>query len=289
MYIPIQCRQREFTYANWIMTDRVEVREQFVKVPSPSFEPSERWRIMRNILAIGCAFMVLFTAFMGAANLQSSINADQSLGTFTLSAIYGSLLFSNIFLPALVIRWDSREGNLSLAYIAVLFLYVSFVLILNNGSICQKSALGVTWRDNGARQYIFADYRDWRDKYFAPHSARRTGCRQIWLRPRVVCSRGKNENIQLFAKISSGGRRGLDRRVNAWRKARCFFSPYTREKNTSRVIDLVQFQTRKLYYALPFSPWRGIISHQTPAGFSDNRERNERVRALVRRFKMTIF
>jgi len=59
---------------------------------------------MRNILAISCAFMVNFTAFMGAANLQSSINADHSLGTFTLSAIYGSLLFSNIFLPALVIR-----------------------------------------------------------------------------------------------------------------------------------------------------------------------------------------
>jgi len=77
---------------------------EFVKVSTSNFEPSERWRIMKNILAIGCAFMVNFTAFMGAANLQSSINADQSLGTFTLSAIYGSLLFSNIFLPALIIR-----------------------------------------------------------------------------------------------------------------------------------------------------------------------------------------
>lgn len=84
--------------------DKIEAPEQFVRVPDPSFKPSERWRIMRNILAIGCAFMVNFTAFMGAANLQSSINADQSLGTFTLSAIYGSLLFSNIFLPALIIR-----------------------------------------------------------------------------------------------------------------------------------------------------------------------------------------
>lgn len=84
--------------------DKMEMQGQFVKAPSPSFKPSERWRIMKNILAISCAFMVNFTAFMGAANLQSSINADQSLGTFTLSAIYGSLLFSNIFLPALVIR-----------------------------------------------------------------------------------------------------------------------------------------------------------------------------------------
>jgi len=93
-------------YINWIMTtDKTEMPGQFVKVPtSTNFEPSERWRIMKNILAIGCAFMVNFTAFMGAANLQSSINADQSLGTFTLSAIYGSLFFSNIFLPALIIR-----------------------------------------------------------------------------------------------------------------------------------------------------------------------------------------
>jgi len=83
--------------------DKTEPRE-FVKVSTPNFEPSERWRIIRNILAISCAFMVNFTAFMGASNLQSSVNADQSLGTFTLSAIYGSLLFSNIFLPALVIR-----------------------------------------------------------------------------------------------------------------------------------------------------------------------------------------
>lgn len=87
-----------------MMTDKTEMSGQFVKVPTPNFEPTERWRIMKNILAISCAFMVNFTAFMGAANLQSSINADQSLGTFTLSAIYGSLLFSNIFLPALIIR-----------------------------------------------------------------------------------------------------------------------------------------------------------------------------------------
>lgn len=79
---------------------------QFVKVQTErtSFKPAERWRIMKNILLIGTAFMVNFTAFMGASNLQSSINASESLGTFTLAAIYGSLIFSNIFLPALVIR-----------------------------------------------------------------------------------------------------------------------------------------------------------------------------------------
>ena len=79
---------------------------QFVNVGTGGgrFEPSERWRIMKNILMIGIAFMVHFTAFMGASNLQSSVNADESLGTFTLASIYGSLIFSNIFLPVLMIR-----------------------------------------------------------------------------------------------------------------------------------------------------------------------------------------
>lgn len=88
--------------------DKVDKTGQFVKVRTErtGFKPSERWRITRNVLVIGLAFMVHFTAFMGATNLQSSINADQSLGTFTLAAIYGSLIFSNIFLPTLVIRYD---------------------------------------------------------------------------------------------------------------------------------------------------------------------------------------
>lgn len=72
-----------------------------------NFNSKERWRILKNIIMIGIAFMIHFTAFMGASNLQSSINADQSLGTFTLASIYGSLILSNIFLPVLMIRYVS--------------------------------------------------------------------------------------------------------------------------------------------------------------------------------------
>lgn len=106
-----------------MVVDQTEVPRRFVKMSTPNFEPSERWRIMKNILAIGCAFMVNFTAFMGASNLQSSINADQSLGTFTLSAIYGSLLFSNIFLPALIISWLGCKWTMSLSILA----YMPFI------------------------------------------------------------------------------------------------------------------------------------------------------------------
>lgn len=68
------------------------------------FGTHEKLRINRNVLVLGFAFMVQFTAFHGAANLQSSVNSDAGAGTFTLAAIYFSLILSNIFLPAIVIR-----------------------------------------------------------------------------------------------------------------------------------------------------------------------------------------
>lgn len=64
----------------------------------------ENVRIAKNVCIIGIAFMMHFTAFHGTANLQSSINSDGSLGTYTLAAMYGSLILSNIFLPVVVIR-----------------------------------------------------------------------------------------------------------------------------------------------------------------------------------------
>ncbi|XP_076643712.1 UNC93-like protein [Halictus rubicundus] len=105
--------------------DKTETTGQFVKVPmeSTGYQPSERWRITRNVLVIGIAFMVNFTAFMGATNLQSSINADQSLGTFTLASIYGSLIFSNIFFPTLIISWLGCKWTISLSILT----YVPFM------------------------------------------------------------------------------------------------------------------------------------------------------------------
>lgn len=64
----------------------------------------EHLRITKNVVLTGIAFMLHFTAFHGTANLQSSINAEGALGSYTLAAIYGSLILSNIFLPAAVIR-----------------------------------------------------------------------------------------------------------------------------------------------------------------------------------------
>ena len=68
------------------------------------YKPSEKWRIIKNIVVISAAFMVHFTAFQGAGNLQSSVNADEGLGTVSLATIYFSLILSNVFLPVVMIR-----------------------------------------------------------------------------------------------------------------------------------------------------------------------------------------
>jgi len=78
--------------------DTVSIREK-VKL-----SPSEKWRILKNVSILSCAFMIQFTAFQGTANLQSSINAKDGLGTVSLSAIYAAIVVSCIFIPTLVIR-----------------------------------------------------------------------------------------------------------------------------------------------------------------------------------------
>jgi hypothetical protein len=70
------------------------------------YKPSEKWRIMKNIVVISLAFMVHFTAFQGAGNLQSSVNAVENLGTVSLATIYFSLILSNVFLPVVMIRLE---------------------------------------------------------------------------------------------------------------------------------------------------------------------------------------
>ncbi|XP_045448135.1 UNC93-like protein [Melitaea cinxia] len=81
------------------------------------YMPRETWRILKNVVVISIAFMVHFTAYSGAANLQSSINAEEGLGTASLAAVYAGLIFSNIFLPVVVIKWLGTKWAMSLSFI----------------------------------------------------------------------------------------------------------------------------------------------------------------------------
>ncbi|GLH03525.1 Uncharacterized protein GBIM_09412 [Gryllus bimaculatus] len=81
---------------------------------------TERRRIVRNVAVLSAAFMVHFTAFQGAGNLQSSVNAEKGLGTAALATIYASLILSNVFLPVLVIRY-LRHPNWELLQMKIAF------------------------------------------------------------------------------------------------------------------------------------------------------------------------
>lgn len=82
------------------------------------FGSSETARILRNILILSSAFLIFYTAFHGTTNLQSSINADAALGSYTLFSIYVSLIMSNILLPVLVVRWLGCKWTIALSFIA---------------------------------------------------------------------------------------------------------------------------------------------------------------------------
>ncbi|XP_049873574.1 UNC93-like protein [Pectinophora gossypiella] len=91
--------------------------EKLQKDFADPLKPRETWRIVKNVVIISLAFMVHFTAYSGAANLQSSINAEAGLGTASLAAVYAGLIFSNIFLPVIVIKWLGTKWAISLSFV----------------------------------------------------------------------------------------------------------------------------------------------------------------------------
>lgn len=98
----------------------------------------EKWRILKNVSAISCAFMIQFTAFQGTANLQSSINAKDGLGTLSLSAVYAALVVSCIFVPTFLIKRFTVKWTLCFSllcyapYIAAQF-YPKFYTLIPAG------------------------------------------------------------------------------------------------------------------------------------------------------------
>lgn len=59
--------------------------------------------ILKNVLVVSVGFLFLFTAFQSMANLQTSLNKEEGVGAYSLSAIYAALIVSCIFLPKFVI------------------------------------------------------------------------------------------------------------------------------------------------------------------------------------------
>ncbi|KAJ2949243.1 hypothetical protein O0L34_g6193 [Tuta absoluta] len=86
--------------------------------PSSQWGPRENWRIVKNVAVISIAFMVQFTAWHGAANLQSSINVDEGLGTASLAAKYSAVLISSFFMPVVIIKWLGTKWAMMVCFAA---------------------------------------------------------------------------------------------------------------------------------------------------------------------------
>lgn len=112
-------------YANEAFKDDGELGGGLTKPPPPPADDlppgkfkltrGEKWRILKNVACVSLAFMVQFTAFQGTANLQSSINAKEGLGTVSLSAIYAALVVSCIFVPTFLIKRLTVKWTLCLS------------------------------------------------------------------------------------------------------------------------------------------------------------------------------
>ncbi|CAO2628821.1 Protein unc-93 homolog A [Lemmus lemmus] len=61
-------------------------------------------RNLKNVLVVSCGFFLLFTAYGGLQNLQSSLYNEDGLGVATLSTIYCSMMLSSMFLPPVLIK-----------------------------------------------------------------------------------------------------------------------------------------------------------------------------------------
>lgn len=111
---------------------------------------AEKWRILKNIGVLSFAFMVQFTAFQGIANLQSSINARDGLGTISLSAIYGAIVVSCIFLPTLLIRRLTAKWTLC-------FSMVCYAPYIGRTPTRRGSAKWPQIRDNPVLSFFFQE------------------------------------------------------------------------------------------------------------------------------------
>nr|KAG5690181.1 hypothetical protein BaRGS_016572 [Batillaria attramentaria] len=59
-------------------------------------------REIRNTLAIGVAFQLVFTANFAIQNLQSSLHEEESMGASALGCMYATSIFSSIFAPTII-------------------------------------------------------------------------------------------------------------------------------------------------------------------------------------------
>ncbi|XP_063224754.1 UNC93-like protein [Bacillus rossius redtenbacheri] len=95
-----------------------------------SLAQKDRFWILCNVVCLGVAFMILSTAFIGTVDLQSSLNANQGLGTISLTSMYVISIVSNLCLPTVLIRWLGCKRTVAVCFLA----YIPFIVAQLDGS-----------------------------------------------------------------------------------------------------------------------------------------------------------
>ncbi|XP_020039066.2 protein unc-93 homolog A isoform X2 [Castor canadensis] len=81
-------------------------------------------RSLKNVLVVSFGFLLLFTAYGGLQNLQSSLYSEHGLGVATLSSLYSAVLLSSLFLPPILIKRYGCKWTIA----GSMGLYVAFSL-----------------------------------------------------------------------------------------------------------------------------------------------------------------
>lgn len=89
----------------------------------PIYSPKETRRMTKNIVVVSIGFLLLFTAYNGMSNLQSSLHPENGLGTYTNATVYGFLILSSLFVPSLMIQFLSTKWSL----VVSMFGYVGYM------------------------------------------------------------------------------------------------------------------------------------------------------------------
>ncbi|XP_074641151.1 protein unc-93 homolog A-like [Tubulanus polymorphus] len=103
---------------------------------------------VKNIYVLGCAFMMVNTAFISLQSLQSTWNAQNGRGVTSLSCVYGGTVLSCIIAPLVIkhvgTKWSIVSGfGVFAVYVAVHFYPKHMILI--PASVVLGIFLGPVW------------------------------------------------------------------------------------------------------------------------------------------------
>ncbi|KAJ8302902.1 hypothetical protein KUTeg_019298 [Tegillarca granosa] len=92
--------------------------------------PMTKFQILKNLLIVSLGFLFLFTAFTSLANLQSTLNKEESIGVGGLSVIYGALIISCLFFPSYIIANIGCKWTIALSMLCyILYMAANFYAI----------------------------------------------------------------------------------------------------------------------------------------------------------------